>query len=392
MNYRKDLYGNDLSVLGFGCMRFAKKGAKTDMLEVERELLTAIRAGINYFDTAYVYPGSEAALGEILAKHNLRERVYIATKLPHYLIKKSSDLDRIFNEQLARLKTDYIDYYLIHMLSDIASWERLRGLGIEEWIEKKKKSGKIRQIGFSFHGSANAFREVLDAYSWEFCQIQYNYLDENSQAGRRGLHYAAKKGLPVIIMEPLRGGRLADKLPKKAKKIFEKHEPKRSPAEWAFHWLWDQPEVTCVLSGMNSMEMLRENIRAACRARAGGLNDAGRAMFADVVAAINAKMKVPCTGCGYCMPCPADVDIPGAFAAYNRRYTDSRFWGFIDYTICTALRQNGTGASGCKKCGKCEPHCPQGIAIREELTKVQKTMEGPVYRIVRGTIKKFKLF
>ena len=392
MNYRKDLYGNDLSILGFGCMRFAKKGAKTDMLEVERELLTAIRAGINYFDTAYVYPGSEAALGEILAKHNLRERVYIATKLPHYLVKKPSDLDRIFSEQLTRLKTDHIDYYLIHMLSDIASWERLRGLGIEEWIEKKKKSGKIRQIGFSFHGSANAFREIVDAYDWEFCQIQYNYLDENTQAGRRGLHYAAKKGLPVIIMEPLRGGRLAGKLPKKAKKIFEKQEPKRSPAEWAFHWLWDQPEVTCVLSGMNSMEMLRENIRAACRARAGSLTDAGHAMFRDVIAVINAKMKVPCTGCGYCMPCPADVDIPGAFAAYNRRYTDSRFWGFVDYTICTALRHNSMGASGCRKCGKCEPHCPQGIAIREELAKVQKTMEGPVYRIVRGTIKKFKLF
>jgi len=392
MNYRKDYYGNDLSILGFGCMRFAKKGAKTDMLEVERELLTAIRAGINYFDTAYVYPGSEAALGEILAKHNLRERVYIATKLPHYLVKKPSDLDRIFHEQLARLKTDYIDYYLIHMLSDTASWERLLALGIEEWIEKKKKSGKIRQIGFSFHGSANAFRSIVDAYGWEFCQIQYNYLDENTQAGRRGLHYAAKKGLPVIIMEPLRGGRLAGKLPKKAKKIFEKQEPKRSPAEWAFRWLWDQPEVTCVLSGMNSMEMLRENIRTASRAEAHALTDKEHAMFADVVAAINAKMKVPCTGCGYCMPCPADVDIPGAFAAYNRRYTDSRFWGFIDYTMCTALRHNSTGASGCRKCGKCEPHCPQGIAIRDELAKVQKTMEGPVYRLVRGVVKKWRLF
>ena len=271
MNYRSDKYGNQLSILGFGCMRFPQTMGKINMEETEREIMTAYRSGVNYFDTAYVYPGSEAALGEILAKNNIRQDVYIATKLPHYLIKSLSGLERLFNEQLKHLQTDYIDYYLMHMLTDTATWNRLKALGIEQWLEDKKKSGAIRQVGFSYHGNSDMFCQLLDAYDWDFCQIQYNYLDEHSQAGRRGLHHAHQKGLPVIIMEPLRGGKLVNRLPEEAKKIFADYKIQRTPAQWAFRWLWNQPEVTCVLSGMNSSEMVQDNIHTASTVMVGSL-------------------------------------------------------------------------------------------------------------------------
>lgn len=265
MNYRADKYGNQISILGFGCMRFPQKLGKIDMQETEREILTAFQSGINYYDTAYVYPGSEAALGEILDKNGIRNQVYIATKLPHYLIKSAENLDSLFAEQLARLKTDYVDYYLMHMLTDVETWEKLKELGIEQWIADKKEKGIIRQIGFSYHGNSDMFCKLLDAYDWDFCQVQYNYLDEHSQAGRRGVNYAHEKGLPVIIMEPLRGGRLVNRLPDEAKEIFANYPIQHTPAQWAFRWLWNQPEITCVLSGMNSDEMVRDNINTACR-------------------------------------------------------------------------------------------------------------------------------
>ncbi|WP_312105083.1 aldo/keto reductase, partial [Lachnoclostridium sp.] len=207
MNYRNPNRTDSLSILGFGCLRFPKKGKAIDMEETEREILYAIEHGINYFDTAYIYSGSEEALGTILQKHNCREKVMIATKLPHYLIKKAGDIDRFFDEQLKRLKTDYIDYYLMHMLPDVNIWNRLIDLGILEWLESKKQAGIIKRIGFSYHGNTAAFQELLDAYPWDFCQIQYNYMDEQSQAGVAGLKKAASKNIPVIIMEPLRGGR-----------------------------------------------------------------------------------------------------------------------------------------------------------------------------------------
>jgi len=392
MNYRKDRYGNDISVLGFGCMRFPQKLGVINMAETGREIMTAIESGINYFDTAYVYPGSESALGEILEKNGVRDRVYIATKLPHYLIKSRESLDKLFNEQLKRLRTDHIDYYLMHMLTDVETWERLKDIGVADWIAEKRASGQIRQIGFSYHGNSDMFIKLVDAYDWDFTQIQYNYMDENTQAGRRGLRYAASKGVPVVIMEPLRGGRLVNRLPEGAKRVFAEHKEKRTPAQWAFRWLWDQPEVTCVLSGMNSDAMLRENIASACEAYPGCMSEADGQMLMRVVNEINAGMKVGCTGCGYCMPCPKSVDIPGAFAAYNRRASEGRFWSFIDYTICTALRKNPTSASNCIGCGKCEKHCPQHIEIRKELANVQKEFEGPVYRTAKAVLKKLKLF
>lgn len=392
MNYREDKYGNKLSILGFGCMRFTSKMGKIDFDKAENEILTAYKNGVNYFDTAYIYPGSEALLGEVLEKNSIRSKVNIATKLPHYLVKKREDFDRIFEEELKRLRTDYIDYYLLHMLSDVASWQRLKDLGAQEWIQDKIAKGQIRQIGFSYHGNSEMFCRIIDANNWDFCMIQYNYMDEHSQAGKRGLDYANLKGLPVFIMEPLRGGSLVNRLPEEAKHIFDEYKTKYTPAQWSFRWLWNQPEVTVVLSGMNSLEMVLDNVNTASHINVGDLNDEDQAMLQNVVAAINQKMKIGCTGCGYCLPCPKQVDIPGIFAAYNRRFTESKFRSLQDYFMCTTLRENSTAASNCIGCGKCKTHCPQSIDIPKELKTVQKEMEGTIYKLARSIVKTFAKF
>lgn len=392
MNYRKDRHNNEISILGFGCMRFTQSGGRINLEKAEREIMEAFHAGVNYYDTAYVYPGSEAALGEILEKNGIRDRVKIATKLPHYLIKSREGMEKYFQEQLRRLRTDYVDYYLMHMLTDVKTWERLKGLGILEWLEEKKQSGAIRQIGFSYHGNSDVFCQLVDAYDWEFCQIQYNYMDEHSQAGHRGLQYASKKGLPVIIMEPLRGGKLVNRLPDEAVHIFREYSVQHTPAQWALRWLWNQPEVTCVLSGMNSLEMVQDNVQTASDVKVGELGEAEEQMLKQVVQAINAKMKVGCTGCGYCMPCPKNVDIPGTFAAYNRRYSEGRRSALIEYFMCTALRKDSSAASNCIQCGKCEQHCPQKIEIRSELKNARRKLEGPLYRIGRQIVKWLKIY
>ena len=389
MNYRTDKYGNQLSILGFGCMRFPKKAGFIDMEETQREIMTAIDSGINYFDTAYIYPGSEAALGEILERNRVRDKVNIATKMPHYLIKNIETLDRLFAEELKRLRTDHVDFYLMHMLPDAETWGTLQSLGIEDWIREKKASGAIRQVGFSYHGNSDIFCKLLDAWDWDFCQIQYNYMDEHTQAGRRGLQHAHSKGIPVIIMEPLRGGRLVKNLPERAARIIAQHNPAHTPAQWAFRWLWDQPEVTVVLSGMNSDEMVRDNIHTASTTEVGSLAEADQAMLKQVVAAINGKMKVGCTGCAYCMPCPKQVNIPGTFAAYNRRYQEGPFWGLVEYTMASVLQKDSTVASACVGCGKCEQHCPQHLSIREKLKEASKELESPLYRVARAVIKPF---
>ena len=384
MQYRKDRYGNPISVLGYGCMRFTQAAGKIDIVKTEKEILEAFHGGVNYFDTAYIYPGSEAALGEILARNGIREQVNIATKLPHYLLKKPEDLDRCFSEELRRLKTDHVDYYLMHMLTDTKTWQRLEGLGIVQWLAEKKASGQIRQVGFSYHGNSDMFCKLLDVYDWDFCQIQYNYLDENSQAGATGLHRAAEKGLPVIIMEPLRGGRLTNTLPASAKKIIA--HTSLTPAQFAFRWLWDQKEVTCVLSGMNSLDMVKENLATAQVTNPDSLTPEDRTVYAKVVAAINENMKVGCTGCRYCMPCPKGVDIPGTFAAYNRMASDGYWKALTEYFMITGVRKDYTGPGNCIGCGKCEQHCPQHLPIRQELKNARKALEGIPYRIGRKVL------
>ena len=392
MNYREDKYKNKISALGFGCMRLPGTAGVINKAEAEKQIMAAYQGGVNYFDTAYIYPGSESVLGEILEKNNIRREVNIATKLPHYLIKSVDGAEKLFCEELKRLRTDYIDYYLFHMLSDTRTWEKLKEMGIEEWIAQKKASGQIKQIGFSYHGNSETFCRLLDAYDWEFCLIQYNYMDENTQAGRKGLEYAASKGIPVFIMEPLRGGKLVNKLPREAMQIFADHPVQHTPAQWAFRWLFNQPRVTCVLSGMNSMEMVQDNIKTASETLPGDLTPADETMLKKVAQAINSKMKVGCTGCGYCMPCPAKVDIPGTFGAYNHCYTENKLRGLIEYTMCTALRKESSAAGNCIGCGKCEKHCPQGIEIRKELKNARKELEIPLYRFVRRVIEKLKLF
>ena len=392
MNYRKDKYGRDLSILGYGCMRFPRSGAKIDLSAVEKQLALAIDAGVNYFDTAYIYPGSEAAVGEILERLHARDKVYIASKLPHYLVRRPETMEKIFQEELRRLRTDHIDYYLMHMLTDTASWERIKGLGVEDWLAEKQRSGAIGQVGFSYHGGTEEFLRLLDARNWDFCQIQYNYMDEHSQAGRRGLDRAREKGIPVIIMEPLRGGKLVNLLPPAAKEIFTARPEQYTPAQWAFRWLWNQSGVTCVLSGMNTEEMIRENVETACQSRVGMFSEADEAMLRNVAAAINAQLRVGCTGCGYCMPCPHNVDIPGTFAAWNRCGSEGKLAALREHLMGTALRRDSTAASNCVGCGRCEAHCPQKIAIRKELQAAKKELEGPVYHAVRWVVSTVKAY
>ncbi len=389
MQYRQDKHGEKLSILGFGCMRFPKKGAGIDMAETERELLAAVEAGVNYFDTAYIYPGSEAAVGEIFEKNGLRERVHIATKLPQYLVGSRAALDRYFNEELSRLRTDYVDYYLMHHLTDVAMWEKLKAVGALEWIAEKKASGAIRNVGFSYHGNTENFLKILGDYDWDICQIQYNYFDEFSQAGADGLRAAAARGVPVVIMEPLRGGKLVNMLPEKAKAILRESPRGWSAAEWSFRWLYNQSEVTVVLSGMNSMEMLQENCRTASEAGAGDFTEADFETVRAVAAEIRAKDRVGCTGCRYCMPCPKGVDIPGAFRCYNAMFIDSKTQGRFQYAQTVGLTKEPAFATQCVGCGKCERHCPQSLPIREKLKEADRALRPLPYRIGINVARRF---
>lgn len=391
MHYRKDKYGDALSMLGFGCMRFTKKGGNIDIDKAEKEILAAYQAGVNYFDTAYLYPGSEAAIGEIFERNHMREKIHIATKLPQYLVGSRAALDRFFNEELSRLRTDYVDYYLMHHMTDIAMWEKLKKVGILEWIDEKKKSGQIRNIGFSYHGNTDNFLRILNDYDWDICQIQYNYYDERSQAGVDGLRAAAEKGIPVVIMEPLRGGKLVNLLPESAKKVMKESGRNWSPAEWGFRWLFDQPEVTVVLSGMNSLEMVEENCRTASTADAGHLTEADRETLRRVTEAIREKEKVGCTGCRYCMPCPQGVDIPGTFLCYNTMYIEGKHQGRFQYAQTVGLTREPAFATQCIGCGKCELHCPQEIPIRAKLKEADKALRPLPYKVGIDVARKFML-
>lgn len=381
MLYRKDRKGNEISQLGFGCMRFTKKGNAFDFDKAEKEVMQAVRAGVNYFDTAYIYTGSEELMGKIFKKNGVREQIHIATKLPQYMLRSIDAVERTFREELKRLQTDYIDYYLMHMFTDIHEWENLRHIGIEDWIAGHLADGSIRNIGFSYHGDQDMFLKILDAYDWDFCQIQYNYLDEHSQAGRWGLEAAYKKGIPVIIMEPLRGGKLVNMLPKEAHEAIAKSDRGYTAAEWGLRWLWDQPGVTCVLSGMNSSEMVAENIRIASEMTVGQFTETDFQTIEEIRKAIRKKEKVGCTGCRYCMPCPKDVDIPGIFHYYNLSSIEKKSTTRREFARNMGLRKDSCMASQCIKCGKCEKHCPQHIAIREKLQEADRVLRPVPYKV-----------
>jgi len=388
MQYRSDKSGEALSVLGFGCMRFTKKGGSIDLDKAEREIMAAYGAGVNYYDTAYVYPGSEAAIGEIFERNHIREKIKIATKLPQYLIGSRDAVDRYFREELARLRTSYVDYYLMHHVTDVAMWEKLKKVGILDWISEKKQSGAIRNIGFSYHGNTENLLTILNDYDWDICQIQYNYFDEFSQAGVEGLRAAAAKGIPVVIMEPLRGGKLVN-LPPAAMKLLQDSGRGWSSAEWGFRWLYNQPEVTVVLSGMNSVEMVCENCAVADAAMAAELTEKDFQTLAAVSASIREKEKVGCTGCRYCMPCPRGVDIPGAFRCYNAMFIESKRQGRFQYAQTVGLTKEPAFATRCIGCGKCEQHCPQGLPIREKLKEADRALRPLPYKLGINAVRKF---
>lgn len=377
MQYRVDnRSGNKISALGFGCMRLPQTRGKIHLEKTEQLFLEAIDKGVNYFDTAYIYNGSEVAIGEIFEKNNLREKVFIATKLPLMLCKTTADFDKFFEAHLKRLRTDYIDYYFMHMLTSPEQWKGLCDLGIVEWIEGKKKKGQIKQVGFSFHGTREDFIQLVDVYDWDFCQIQYNYININYQAGITGLKYAASKGLPVFIMEPLLGGKLANSLPQKALDVMNKTVEKRTPVDWALRWIWNHEEVTMLLSGMNESAQIEENIQIAESALPGKMTEEENETIQKVIEVFNDSYKIPCTGCNYCMPCPQNIDIPGCFAAYNGSYSMKWSFGMMQYvTNSGAVSKTPSLASNCVKCGKCEKHCPQNIPIRNSLKEVSKRLE-----------------
>ncbi len=403
MEYRKNKKGELISLLGYGCMRFSKKGGGIDVDKAEREITRAVELGVNYFDTAYIYPGSEAALGEIVSRTGIRDRINIATKLPQYLVRSLDAADRYLEEELKRLKTDRVDYYLMHMLTDYSQWERLKEIGIESWIDNKKKEGLIRNIAFSFHGNTEMFQRIVSDYPWDLCQVQYNYLDETSQAGRAGVQKAASLRIPVVIMEPLRGGNLAGYaggapsdqtsasgiLPKDAEKLIS--DTGLTPAALGLKWLYDQPEITCVLSGMNSVEMVEENCHIASESPAGSMTERERHAVSEVKRLIESSLKVGCTGCRYCMPCPQGVDIPGIFSCYNAMYLDSKSTGRAVYSRSVALRKTPGFGSRCIECHRCEKHCPQGLPISVLVKKADRELRPLPYKIVSSVMRKIVL-
>jgi len=388
MKYRLNTNnGDELSALGFGFLRFPK-----DHKESEQLILQAIEMGVNYFDTAYIYRGSERTLGKILADNNKRGEVKIATKILPALIKGRDDLDKYFNKQLERLHSDYVDYYFIHVMTDTAIWERLVGLGIVEWIETKKREGKIKNIGFSYHGGRDEFIKICDVYPWEFCMIYYNYLDEFNEAGKHGLEYAASKGMPVMIMGPLKGGILSNKLPKASLDEFEQADVKRTPSDWALRWVLNHPQVTCVLSGMSSLEMLEGNAAIASEMESVSLDTSELTIIHEAREALMRTLKVPCTGCNYCMPCPRGVDIPACLTCYNETALSGRKIATREYIKQTALKADPTFASKCNKCRKCEKECPQGIKIGDELERAAKELEPFWFKPVMAVTRRFMRF
>ncbi|MBP2029485.1 putative aldo/keto reductase-like oxidoreductase [Methanohalophilus levihalophilus] len=368
--------GEKVSILGLGCMRLPVLGddpSNIDEIAAEEIVRYAIDSGINYFDTAYPYHEgkSEDFLGKVLTESD-REKVFLVTKMPSWLIESREDMDAFFEEQLEKLQTDYVDAYLIHTLnSDF--WEELRESGLFEFLDTIKKEGKARYVGFSFHDDVELFREIVDAYPWDICQIQYNYLDIDYQAGKEGLLYAAEKGLGIVIMEPLRGGCLAENVPETILDIWDKNPVKRTPAEWGLRFLWDHPEINTVLSGMTTLSQLKENIHTAEKGEPKSLTGFEHELISNVRDVYREKLKVNCTGCRYCLPCPAGVNIPLNFKYLNNAML------FGDLEKARRAYRNHVGddrkASNCINCGRCSERCPQDIPIPEMLEEIVELLE-----------------
>ncbi len=378
MLYRKFGKADEMvSVLGFGCMRFPVFDGDTKKIDEGKSiemLRHSIDNGVNYIDTAYPYHGgmSEGLVGKAL-QDGYRDKVYLATKLPSWLIKTKEDMDKYLNEQLERLETDYIDFYLVHALNE-NFWGNLTKNGLFDFLDSIIKDGRVKYVGFSFHDKVELFKEIVDAYDWTFCQIQYNFIDQDYQAGKEGLKYAANKGLGIVAMEPLRGGSLVSRVPDDIMSVWNTSQVKRTPAEWALKYIWDYPEISTVLSGMSTLEQVVENIGYADEGISGSLTDDDKKLIYKVRDLYKEKIQVNCTFCKYCLPCPVGVAIPRAFKFYN----DGAMFNNIEgekkgYNMFISEESR---ASKCIECGKCEAACPQNLPIIEDLKKVAKTFEG----------------
>jgi predicted aldo/keto reductase-like oxidoreductase len=382
--------GDKLSVLGFGCMRLPMKGPNIDEERAINQIRNAIDNGVNYVDSAPPYHGgnSEKVLGKALLD-GYRQKVKIATKLTPFMLSKAEDMDKMLNSSLQKLQTDHIDYYLLHGLEE-EFWKKLQGFGALKFLEKAKADGKIVNMGFSSHGSTRTFKEIVDANDWAMCQIQYNFLDEKIQAGTEGLKYAASKNLAVMVMEPLRGGALAGKLPKEVKQFYDDFKIQRSAAEWGLRWVWNHPEVTVVLSGMNDEKQIAENIKTTETALPYAMKTDELSTIKNVAESYRRLMKIQCTGCEYCMPCPAGVNIPRNFSIYNDYYMfgeEQQSRAMYGLMLMGGFTGKRADAALCKECKKCMERCPQHIAIPEQLKSVANEVGGPKTEALLAMIK-----
>ena len=387
MQYRKfGRSGVHVSALGFGAMRFPTKDGQIEEVEATQMMQYALEHGVNYIDTAYPYHGgeSEKLVGRFLS-NGKRDKVKLATKLPSWLIESAADFDKYFEEQCERLQTGTIDYYLVHSLNR-NWWPKLRDLGVIAWAERKMAEGRIGQLGFSFHDGGDAFQPIVDGYDWAFCQIQYNYMDVENQAGTAGLKYAASKGMAVIVMEPILGGSLADP-PAPIQRIWDGATQKRSAVDWALQWLWNQPEVSIVLSGMSSLKQVEENVRSAEHARVNSLSAEELAMFDVARTTYQGLRPIPCTACSYCMPCPNNVNIPRNFGIYNKGKMYDKAdaargeYAWMSQELALGIATIDTRAAACVQCGVCDAKCPQQIAISSWMPTVHQVLgEGREYQ------------
>ena len=380
--------GDELFPLGLGAMRLATKNNSIDK-EVSKEyILYAIENGVNFIDTAYAYHGgeSERFLGDILSLTDsegvkYRDRVKLSTKLPSWMVRAREDMDAFLNEQLRKLKTDVIDYYFIHNV-DFSSVLRLKELGLYEFLEKARADGKIKNIGFSYHGSPNEFNDLIDDFDWDMVLVQYNYSDVNAQAGIRGIQYAYERDIAVFVMEPLKGGILAGELPEKVQNLFDSVDSNRSAVEWALSWVLNQKEITCVLSGMGSLNQIKENMAIAGRVEIDSLSEEERDVLKQAQDIFDSMMKINCTGCGYCLPCPKGVNIPDCFKIYNEKYLfNKKGIGPISnammnyYMVVGGVANKQASAGLCNHCGRCNKLCPQSLDIPNELDTVRSEFE-----------------
>lgn len=375
--------GEKVSILGFGCMRLPiidGNPSKIDEPLATEMLNYALDNGVNYVDTAYPYHGLNAAEGGMseifvgnVLKEGYRDQIYLSTKLPSWNVSKKEDLNFYLNEQLKRLQTDRIDFYLLHGLGQ-GTWGTLTDLDVFEFLDSAIEDGRIKYTGFSFHDEYELFREIVDSYNWDFCQIQYNYMDQEFQAGKAGLEYAASKNMGIAIMEPLRGGCLTNNIPHDIQAIWDKAPVKRSNAEWALRFLWNREDIKVVLSGMSTMEQVKENVKIAGNGYANSLTNEEKNLIQEVRKTYSARIHVSCTACGYCMPCPEGVDIPLNLNLLNDVYVYQNIGKpTANYTFLTAKKQS---ASFCNECGNCEEVCSQNIPIRKYLKEACETFEN----------------